>query len=129
MGQSNRSGRPHHKGLTRLNKAIADELSRREKEGSTSAQVNAGVSAQAHKYPVQLARDVERVEHECLAEDIGVRMSTVKGKVKADITNAYNRSDSEEAKRRKDQLDSKFALDRAKRRERKSRKRHMQHCC
>ncbi len=126
--QANRSGGPRRKGWTRLNKAIADELSRREKEMSIAAQADAGVSAQAHKYQLQFTRDVERVERECPAEDISVQKPTVKYKMKAAITNAYNRGDLEEAKRRKDQLDRKFALERAKRRERKARKRRMQHC-
>ena len=73
---------------------------------STAAQADAGVSAQARKYPVQFARDAERVERECLAEYIAVRKPTVKDKVKDPITNDYNRGDLEQAKRRQDQLDS-----------------------
>ncbi len=46
----------------RLNKEVADELSRREKEVSTAAQADAGVSARVHKYPVQFTRDAEHVE-------------------------------------------------------------------
>ncbi len=71
---------------------------------------------------------MERVEREFLAEDIGMRKPTVKDKVKAAITKAYNRGDLEEAKGRQDQLDRKFALERAKCRERKAWKRRLQHC-
>ncbi len=90
---------------------------------STAAQADAGVSAQAHKYLVRFARDVDRIEDECLAEDIGIRKPMVKDKVEAAITNAYNRSDLKGAKRRQDQLEKKFAIERAKRSERKARKR------
>ncbi len=95
--QAKRSRGPNYKRWTRLNKAIADELSRREKELSIAAQAYASVSAQAHKYPVQFARDMQRVERECLSEYIGVMKPTVKDKVKVAITNAYNRGYLEEA--------------------------------
>ncbi len=128
MGTSEQKRGPCHKGWTGLNKAIADVLSWREKELSTAAQTDAGASAQARKYLVQYARNVERMEREYLAEDIGVRKPMVKNKVKAAITKAYNRGDLEKAKRRHDQLDRKFALERTKHREKKARKRRMQRC-
>ncbi len=86
----------------------------------------AAVTAQAHKYPVQFARDVEIVERECLAEDIVVGKPRLKDRVKAAVINSYNRGDLEEAKRRQEPLDRKFELERDKRRESKARKGRLQ---
>ncbi len=120
------------------NYAVADELSRREEilrhdariKNDNSAQTRNSQGAQAHGFfsppvfPLQYAADNARIERECLAEELGVQKPTVKDKLKAGITNNYNRGDFEEAKRRQDQLERKLALQRIKRREKKTRKRN-----
>ncbi len=99
------------------------ELSRRENQVGTSAQPSNASRAQAHNrplYPIQFATDVVRLCNECTVEDLNVHKPTVKDNLKASITNAYNRSDFEEAKRRQDQSERKLALERFKRREKNS---------
>ncbi len=63
-----------------------------------------------------------------MAEDLGVRKHTVKDKLKAAVTNAYQVDDIAKAKRIQDQLDRKLALERIKRRAKKTRKRLSKKC-
>ncbi len=45
--------------------------------------------AQAHKYQLQFAADVQRADWDCLAEDLSIHKPTPKDKVKAAITNMH----------------------------------------
>ena len=132
--QANRSGGDRHRAWGDLNEAIAAELRRREDEVVHPARADDDAGAQAHcdsqvpKYPLQFAADVARIERECLAGDLGVRKPTVKDKLKAAITNAYESNDIAEAKRKQEQLDRKLALECIRRRAKKARKRHVKRC-
>lgn len=130
LAQANRSGGDRHRTWCELNKAIEAELSRREHEVHNSAQAVNSSSAQAQscQYPLQFAVDVRRIEQELEADDQGVRKPTVKDKLKAAITNAYESNDIAGAKRIQDQLDRKLALERIKRREKKLRKQNIKMC-
>ncbi len=94
--QANRSGGPRRRAWVRLNHEIAVELSQREQEMSRTARTVAISGAQAHKYPLQLAAEVQRAERDCSAEDLGICKPTPKDKVKAAITNAYTNNKSPE---------------------------------
>ena len=123
---ANRSGGSRHRAWEELNKAIASELLRREDEVTQTARADEIESAQAQSqplYPAQFAVDVKRIERELLAEELGVSKPTVKDKLKAAITNAYESNDLDKAKRITDQLERKVALELVKRRAKKARKR------
>ncbi len=63
-----------------------------------------------------------------MADQLGVRRSTAKDKLKAAITNALAFGNMVEAKRKQDQLDRKLGLERVKRREKKLRKNRLKQC-
>ncbi len=112
-----------------LNNAIVAELLRREDEAIHSAQADNRANAQAQsnpnapKYPAQFVVEIMRINKECLAEDLDVRKPTVKDKLKAAVTNAYQSNNLAQAKCAQDQLDRKSGLERVKRRAKEARKR------
>ncbi len=67
--------------------------------------------------------DVALIERECPADKSGVRKPTVKDKLKAGITNTFDRGKNESTKRMLDQYEHKIALERVKRRDKKARMR------
>ncbi len=49
-----------------------------------------------------------RQRNDCTGDDLNIQIPAVKDNLKASITNKYNRSDMEEAKRRKKELEKKL---------------------
>ncbi len=71
---------------------------------------------------------MKRIERELASEDLGVRKPTVKDKLKAAATNAYQSNDVAKAKKIQDQLDRKLALESIKRRAKKAPKCILKQC-
>ena len=108
-----------------MNDANAKELRRRERKTLPTAQAVTTSSAQVQSVqdPSKFADDLKRIECEMNAEDLEVRKPTVKDKLRAAATNTYQCADIAEAKRFKDQMDRRLALECIKRRARKASKR------
>ena len=122
---ANRSCGSRHRAWVVLNAAIEKEL-RRENEVEEPLADTGNSSAQATevpRFPLQYAIDNKRIEREMQAEDSGVKKPTVKDKLKAAITSAYETNNLEKAKRCQDQLEEKLAFERIKRPAKRSRKR------
>ena len=115
-----------HRAWVALNAAIEEELRRRENgfeypvadTGNNGAQVN-----EVPSFPLQYAIDNKLIEREMQAEYLGVKKPTVKDKLKAAITPAYETNNLEKEKRFQDQLEEKLAHERIERRPKKLGKR------